>query len=91
MPAQHRVLVPEHEQLGIFRPVAAERQDGQAKYPAPITTSIMLATVQVTHSIEYSSGTGPCPEVTGDGAGPVEYARTVLLRKAADQADLPPD
>ena len=34
VPAQHRVLVPEHEQLGIFRPVAAEHQDGQAEYPA---------------------------------------------------------
>jgi len=29
--AQHRVLVPEHEQLGILRPVAAEYQDGQAE------------------------------------------------------------
>jgi hypothetical protein len=26
--------VPEHEQLGILRPVAAEHQDGQAEYPA---------------------------------------------------------
>jgi hypothetical protein len=26
--------VPEHEQFGIFRPVAAEHQDGQAEYPA---------------------------------------------------------
>jgi hypothetical protein len=26
--------VPEHEQLGIFRQVAAEYQDGQAEYPA---------------------------------------------------------
>ena len=26
VPTQHRVLVPEHEQLGIFCPVAAERQ-----------------------------------------------------------------
>jgi hypothetical protein len=32
--AQHRVLVPEHEQLGIFRPVAEKRQDSQAEYPA---------------------------------------------------------
>jgi hypothetical protein len=34
VPPQDRVLVPEHEQLGIFRPVAAEHQDGQAKDPA---------------------------------------------------------
>ena len=34
MPAQHRVLVPEHEQFGIFRPVTAEHQDGQAEHPA---------------------------------------------------------
>ena len=26
--------LPEHEQLGIFRPVTAEHQDGQAEYPA---------------------------------------------------------
>ena len=34
VPAQHCVLMPEHEQLGILRPVAAEHQDGQAEYPA---------------------------------------------------------
>jgi len=34
VPAQHRVLVPEHEQLGILGPVTAEYQDGQAEYPA---------------------------------------------------------
>jgi hypothetical protein len=34
VPAQHRVLVPEHQQLRILRPVAAEDQDGQAEYPA---------------------------------------------------------
>jgi hypothetical protein len=34
VPAQHRVLVPEHEQFSILRRVAAEHQDGQAEYPA---------------------------------------------------------
>ena len=34
VPAQHRVLVPEHEQLSSLRPVAAEHQDSQAEYPA---------------------------------------------------------
>src|ERR1019366_6057792 len=34
MAAQHRVLVPEYQQLSIFRPVAAEHQDGQAEQPA---------------------------------------------------------
>ena len=34
MPPQYRVLVPEHEQLGILRPVAPEHQDGKAEYPA---------------------------------------------------------
>jgi hypothetical protein len=34
MAAQHRVLVPEYQQLSIFRPVAAEHQDGQAEHPA---------------------------------------------------------
>ena len=33
-PAQHRVLVPEYQQLGILGPVAAEHQDGQAEYAA---------------------------------------------------------
>ena len=28
------VLVPEHEQFGVFRAVAAKHQDGQAEYPA---------------------------------------------------------
>ena len=32
--AQHRVLVPEDEQLSILRQVAAECQDGQTQYPA---------------------------------------------------------
>jgi hypothetical protein len=32
--AQHRVLVPEYQQLSIFRQVPAESQDGQAEYPA---------------------------------------------------------
>jgi hypothetical protein len=34
VPAQHRVLVPEHEQPGILGRVAAEHQDGQAEHPA---------------------------------------------------------
>ena len=72
VPAQHRVLVPEHQQLSILRPVAAEHQDGQAEYPArqqvddleqhpasqPSLRPSCLATAQVTHPIEYSSGTG---------------------------------
>ena len=32
--AQHRVLVPEHQQLSILRPVATAQQDDQAEYPA---------------------------------------------------------
>jgi hypothetical protein len=31
VPAQHRVLVPEHQQLSILRRVSAEHQDSQAK------------------------------------------------------------
>ena len=34
LPAQHRVLVAEHEQLGILRRVAARYQDSEAQYPA---------------------------------------------------------
>ena len=33
-PPQYRVLVPEHQQLGILRQVAAEHQDGQTEHPA---------------------------------------------------------
>ena len=72
MPTRHRVLVPEHEQLGIFRPVTAEHQDGQAEYLArqqvddlqqhpesqPPLHPSSRQTVQVTYPIEYSSGTG---------------------------------
>ena len=32
--AQHRVLVPEHQQLSFPRPVPAEHQDSQAEYRA---------------------------------------------------------
>jgi len=34
VPAQHRVLVPEHQQLSILRQIPAEYQDSQAEYPA---------------------------------------------------------
>jgi hypothetical protein len=34
VPAQHRVLVPEHQQLGVLRLVPAEHQDSRAKSPA---------------------------------------------------------
>jgi hypothetical protein len=32
--AEHRVLVPEHQQLSSLRPVAAEHQDSYAEYRA---------------------------------------------------------
>ena len=32
--AQHRVLVPQHQQLSSLRPVAAEHQDSYTEYPA---------------------------------------------------------
>ena len=31
VPAQHRVLVPEHQQLGVLLPVTADHQDSQAE------------------------------------------------------------
>jgi hypothetical protein len=31
VPAQHRVLVPEHQQFGVLRPVPAGHQDSQAE------------------------------------------------------------
>ena len=34
VPAQDRVLVPQHQQLSILRHVPAEQQDSQAEYPA---------------------------------------------------------
>ena len=68
----------------ILRQVAAERQNGQAEYPAreqvddleqhpgklTSTTSSLLAKAQVSHSIEYSSGTGWCPAYRQHESGP---------------------
>ena len=68
--AQHRVLMPEHQQLSGFRSVAAERQDSHTEEPArqqvgdleqhpasqPASSPLVIA--QVGRSIEYSSGTG---------------------------------
>jgi hypothetical protein len=34
MAAQHCILVPEHKQFSILRPVATEHQDSQAEYRA---------------------------------------------------------
>jgi len=31
VPAQHRILVPEYQQLSILRPVPAEHQDSEAE------------------------------------------------------------
>jgi hypothetical protein len=70
--AQHRVLVPEYQQLSILRPVPAEHQDSQAEHAArqqaddleqhtasqPSPHQRLLATAQVSHSIDYPSGTG---------------------------------
>jgi hypothetical protein len=75
--------MPEHQQLSILRQVAPEHQDGQAEHPAreqvddleqhpaklTSITSSLLAKAQVSHSIEYSSGTGSTGgirEVHGD-------------------------
>ncbi len=33
-PAQHRVLVPEHQQLAVLRPVPAKHQHSQTERPA---------------------------------------------------------
>jgi peptidoglycan hydrolase-like protein with peptidoglycan-binding domain len=47
--AQHRVLVPEHQQFSSLRPVAAEHQDSHAEYPArqhPVTWSALIITVR---------------------------------------------
>ena len=72
MPTQRRVLVSEHEQLGILRPVSPEHQDDQAEHAArqqvndleqhpgsqaPLRSSCRQR-VQVTCPIEYSGGTG---------------------------------
>ena len=84
IPAQHRVLMPEHEQLDILRPVTAEPQDGQAEHPARQQVSDLeqhpasqppldppcRQTVQVTHPIEYSSGTGSAAPGTESATTP---------------------
>jgi hypothetical protein len=70
--AQHRVLVPEHQQLSLLGPVPAEHHDSQAEYPAnkqvddleqhpasqPSPRQACWQQWQVSRSIEYSSGTG---------------------------------
>ena len=69
--AQHRVLVPERQQFSILRQVLTEHQDGQTEYPADQqvddleqhpasqpSSPGMRAKVQVSRSIDYSSGTG---------------------------------
>jgi len=49
--AQHRILVPEHQQLSFLRPVPAEHQDSQAEY---------LANQQV-DDLERHSASQPSP------------------------------
>jgi hypothetical protein len=69
--AQHRVLVPEYQQLGILRQVRTEHLDGQAENPAnyqvddlerhPASQPCKRRACwrpKVGHSIDYSSGTG---------------------------------
>ena len=72
--AQHRVPVPEYEQLSFLRPVPVNYQDSKAEYlanqqvddleqhpasqPSPRQS---LVVVQLSRSIEYSSGTGRRP------------------------------
>ena len=70
--AQHRVLMPEHQQFSVLRQVFTECQDSQAKYPAnqqvddleqhlasqTITATSLPVIAQVRHAIEYPSGTG---------------------------------
>jgi hypothetical protein len=34
VPAQHHILVPEHQKLGVLRLITAEHQDSQTEYPA---------------------------------------------------------
>jgi hypothetical protein len=69
--AQHRVLVPEHQQFSILCQVLAEHQDGKPEYaPRQLVDNLHQHPAsqpsprhgcwqqwQVSHSIEYSSGT----------------------------------
>ena len=72
LPAQHRILMPEHQHFGRSRPVAAEQHDDQAEYPAgqnvddpeqhppsqPSPCPACRRQRRSTTQIEYSSGTG---------------------------------
>src|SRR5260370_5682879 len=90
-PARHRVLVPEHEQLSILRPVRAEYQDSQAECPAnkqvadleqhtaTITAPWPLAKAQVSRAIDYSSGTSSRANLV-DG---LERSKPKLRRRTA--------
>jgi hypothetical protein len=76
VPAQHRVLVPEHQQLGVLRAVPADHQDSQAEQPAHHQADDLhqhLASQPLPHrprrrhgrasdTIEFPSGTGPAPD-----------------------------
>ena len=71
--AQHRILIPEHQHLGRYRPVAAEQHDDQAEYPAgqhvddleqhplsqPITAASLPTPVQVNHYRVFERYTFP--------------------------------
>ena len=92
--AQHRVLVPQHQQLSIFRQ-AADRQDSQAKYPAsqqvddleqhqasqPPSCPRLLAKEQVNRAIDYSSGTGSAQR--GPRSAQSRRGRRLVRRRTA--------
>jgi hypothetical protein len=59
VPAQHRVLVPQHQQLSILRQVPADRQDSQAEYPA---------NQQVEDLEQHPAGQPPPGPAAGEGA-----------------------
>jgi hypothetical protein len=80
VPAQHRVLVPEHKQLSILRPGATEHQDSHAEYPAhqqvddlqqhpvsqPSLRSIKVPTASVISHLSIRAAQGPHAHAQAD-------------------------
>jgi len=65
VPAQHRVLVPEHQQLSVLRQVLAGYQDSQAEYPADQQVDALEQHPASHHPAKPAGGSTELPRVSG--------------------------
>ena len=56
--AQHRVLVPEYQQLSLLRLLPAQHQHGQAEYPANQQSAILSSTRPANYHRVLAAGDG---------------------------------